>query len=168
MSWLAGIPLPSSRLFVTTRSSEDERVNAGAALEQYKLAVEMADRLSGRRQSANSFFLSVVSALTVANGTGIVSEWYWTCIVSVITVLVCFMWWRLLASYRAINSAKFKVIHQIEATLPYAMFADEEAIYQSTKRTGYKPLSRIEQAVPALFAIPSLAVATVTVIDQML
>ena len=91
---------------MTTRSSEDERVKAGAALEQYKLAVEMADRLSGRRQSANSFFLSVVSALTVANGTGIVSEWYWTCIVSIVTVLVCFMWWRLLASYRAINSAK--------------------------------------------------------------
>ena len=87
---------------------------------------------------------------------------------SIVTVLVCFMWWRLLESYRAINSAKFKVIHQIESTLPYTMFADEEAIYQSTKRTGYKPLSRIEQAVPALFAIPSLGIATATVINQML
>ena len=153
---------------MTTRSSEDERVKAGAALEQYKLAVEMADRLSGRRQSANSFFLSVVSALTVANGTGIVSEWYWTCIVSIVTVLVCFMWWRLLASYRAINSAKFKVIHQIESTLPYTMFADEEAVYQSTKRTGYKPLSRIEQAVPALFAVPSLVVAVATLVDRIM
>ena len=149
-------------------SSDDERVNVGAALEQYKLAVEMADRLSSRRQSANSFFLSVASALTVANGTGIVSEWYWTCIVSIVTMLVCFMWWRLLASYRAINSAKFKVIHQIETVLPFAMFADEETIYKSTERTGYKPLSRIEQAVPALFAIPSLAVAVATAIDQML
>ena len=153
------------------QSSDEQGVSTDAALEQYKLAVEMADRLSGRRQSANSFFLSVVSALTVANGTGIVSDWYWTCIVSTVTVLVCFMWWRLLASYRAINSAKFKVIHQIETALPYAMFADEEAIYQPTKRTkrtGYKPLSRIEQAVPALFALPSLAVTVATVVDQVL
>ena len=153
---------------MTTRSSEDERAPTGAALEQYKLAVEMADRLSGRRQSANAFFLSVVSALTVANGTEIVSEWYWTCIVSIVTMLVCFMWWRLLASYRAINRAKFKVIHKIEAALPYAMFADEEVIYQSTKRTGYRPLSRIEQSVPALFAMPSLAVAVATVIERVL
>ena len=28
-------------------------------LEQYKLYVEMADRISGRRQTANSFFLSI-------------------------------------------------------------------------------------------------------------
>ena len=153
---------------MATQSSNDESVTTEVALEQYKLAVEMADRLSGRRQSANAFFLSVVSALTVANGTSIVSEWYWTCIVSIVTMLVCFMWWRLLASYRAINSAKFKVIHQIEMTLPFAMFADEEAIYRSTKRTGYKPLSRIEQAVPALFAIPSLVITVVTIVDQAL
>ena len=142
---------------MTTHSSEGERVDEGVALEQYKLAVEMADRLSGRRQTANAFFLSVVSALTVTNGTRIVSEWYWTCIVAIVTVLVCFMWWRLLASYRAINRAKFKVIHKIELTLPFTMFADEERIYKASRKTGYKPLSRIEQSVPAIFAMVNLA-----------
>ena len=33
------------------------------ALEQYKLSVEMADRVSQRRQSANVFFLTVSSSL---------------------------------------------------------------------------------------------------------
>jgi len=153
---------------VSTQSNGDQSRATGVALEQYRLAVETADRLSGRRQSANAFFLSVVSALTVANGTNIVSEWYWTCTVSTVTMLACFMWCQLLASYRAINSAKFKVIHQIEAVLPFAVFANEEAIYQSTKRTGYRPLSRIEQAVPALFAIPSFAITVATVVDQVL
>ena len=32
-------------------------------LEQYKLYVEMADRISSRRQNANSFFLSINTAI---------------------------------------------------------------------------------------------------------
>ena len=142
---------------MSTPSSDASSATAGAALEQYKLAVEMADRLSGRRHTANAFFLSVVSALTVTNGARIVSEWYWTCIVSIVTVLVCFMWWRLLASYRAINEAKYHVIHEIELALPFRMFADEERIYKASRKTGYRPLSRIEQSVPAIFAIVNLA-----------
>ena len=86
----------------------------------------MADRLGGRRQSANAFFLSVVSALTVISGVGIVSEQFWTYVVSVITMIVCFMWWWMLDSYRRISEAKFKVIHEIERALPFAMFAEEE------------------------------------------
>ena len=144
---------------MTTQSSDEGATNTGAALEQYRLAVEMADRISGRRQSANAFFISIISALTVTNGSGIVSEWYWTITVSGAAMLVCFMWWRLLASYRAINSAKFKVIHEIERELPFAMFAEEERHYKSSRRTGYKPLSRIEQAIPALFAAVSLVSA---------
>ena len=44
----------------------------------------------------------------------------------------------------------------------------EEAIYRSATRTDYKLLSRIEQAVPALFAVASLAVAVSTVIERVL
>lgn len=157
MSWSGGTPIPSSRPFVTTPSRDAGSATGGTALEQYKLAVEMADRTSGRRQTANAFFLSVVSALTVTNGTKIVSEWYWTCLVAVVAVLVCFMWWRLLASYRAINHAKYQVIHKMELMLPFQMFADEERIYSASRKTGYKPLSRIEQSVPAIFALINLA-----------
>ena len=143
---------------MTTQSSDHRPGDTDLALEQYKLAVEMADRLSGRRQAANAFFLSVVSALTVTNGIRIIYEWYWTCVVSIVTMLVCFMWWRLLASYRAINDAKFKVIHKIELTLPFPLFAEEEQLYKASRKTGYRPLSCIEQSVPAIFAIVNLAV----------
>ena len=76
---------------------------------------------------------------------------------SVITMIVCAMWWWMLDSYRSIAEAKFKVIHEIESTLPFTMFADEEQHYKSSKR--YKPLSRIEQAVPILFLVVNLASA---------
>ena len=39
--------------------SEREKPDKGILLEQYKLYVEMADRISQRRQSANNYFLSV-------------------------------------------------------------------------------------------------------------
>src|SRR3989442_10768421 len=55
-----------------------------AALEQYKLYVEMADRISARRQTANEFFLSVNTAIvallgylrTVQENSG-VGQLYW-------------------------------------------------------------------------------------------
>src|SRR2546426_1964670 len=39
-----------------------------AALEQYKLYVEMADRISARRQTANEFFLSVNTVIVALLG----------------------------------------------------------------------------------------------------
>ena len=145
-----------------TPSSRESAGDTSLALEQYKLAVDMADRLAGRRQSANAFFLSVVSALTVVSGVEIVSTQPWTSVLSVITMIVCFMWWRMLDSYRHIADAKFKVIHEIERGLPFAMFADEERHYSSTKR--YKPLSRIEQAVPVLLLVVNLVSAVVAAV----
>ena len=45
--------------------------SASAVLEVYKPAVEMADRVSARRGTTNSFFLSAQTALvTVAGFTG--------------------------------------------------------------------------------------------------
>ena len=145
-----------------TPSSRDSAGYASLALEQYKLAVDMADRHSGRRQSANAFFLSVVSAFTVVSGVEIVSEQFWRYVVSVITMIVCVMWWCMLDSYRSIADAKFKVIHEIERALPFTMFADEEQHYKPSK--GYKPLSRIEQAVPMLFLVVNLVSAVASAV----
>ena len=75
-----------------------------------------------------------------------------------------FMWWRLLASCRAINSAKFKVIQKIERALSFAMFAEEERHYKSSRRTGYKPLSRTKRGLSALFAVDSLLSATASAV----
>lgn len=128
-------------------------------LEQYKLAVEMADRISQRRQQANTFFVSVVSLLTVANSSQLFAESSWTWAVAITVALVCWLWWRLLGTYRALNSAKFKVILDIEEALPVAVFAQEQEHYKSSKRHRYAPLSRTEQLVPILFAILGIGIA---------
>ena len=64
--------------------------------------------------------------------------------------IVCFAWWALLASYRKLNRAKFEVLMQLEKDLPFAVFTRKQEIYRAEKR---RPLSQIESAIPACFAL---------------
>ncbi len=65
--------------------------------EQYKLFVEMTDRISSRRQSANSFFLSVNTAVIAIIGyvqlgqtAGSSNTFYW--LVSIAGMALCYTW----------------------------------------------------------------------------
>ena len=92
-------------------------------LEQYKLYVEMADRISARRQTANDFFLTVNTALvallgylrTVQENSG-VGQLYW--LVAAAGIVLAYLWYRTVRSYQNLNSAKFEVIHEMEHALP--------------------------------------------------
>ncbi len=136
----------------------------GRLIDQYKLAAEMADRVSARRGAANGFYFTVSSALlatseslslATASGAGM--------------VLAC-AWWLQLRSYRNLNSAKFEVIGKLEEHLPAKVFGDEWEILKRepvektilrSRRLGQflKPLSRyaelgvVEQVVPAVFLV---------------
>lgn len=123
-------------------------------LEQYQLAVEMADRVSARRGVANSFFLTVNTALiAVIGGTDL--RWY----VPVAGIAFAASWWALLRSYRDLNRAKFKVILEMEDRLPVRMYGDEWTVLQEsrgprrTRLVKYYELGQIERLVPALFAL---------------
>src|SRR5258706_15754748 len=81
-------------------------------LDQYKLYVEMADRISSRRATANSYFLSVNSAILAfvgylsARDTG---EYMW--MLALGGIALSGLWEALITSYRDLNTAKFAVIH---------------------------------------------------------
>ena len=130
-------------------------------LELYKLAVEMADRVSARRGSANAFFLSVQTALVSVIGFGM-SEWaeppwYVSVAVAMGGVTLSLAWWLQLRSYRHLNAAKFLVINDIEEQLPVRIFTDEWAVLRGTpepRRTRrYAELSSSERIVPLVFAL---------------
>ena len=124
-------------------------------LEQYKLFVEMADRISARRQSANSFFLSVNTAIVALVGyvnLGGQSSSSYYCLVSLAGMVLCFMWYRLIRSYKDLNTAKFAVIHEIEAELPVAPYDLEwEKVQQGTSSKLYLPFTHIEIFIPWVF-----------------
>jgi hypothetical protein len=131
----------------------------GALLEQYKLYVEMADRISARRGLTNSFFLTLntgIVGLTAALNkipTG-AQEW-WLAIPLVAILGECYAWFYLVRSYRLLNGAKYRVVGALEERLPASPFwrAEWWELGEGRDRTRYWPLSHIEQWIPVLFAL---------------
>lgn len=126
-------------------------------LEQYKLYVEMADRISHRRQTANSFFLSINTAvialvgyLNTAIETKSMAGFVWP--VALAGIVICYLWYRLIRSYRDLNTGKFKVIHMIEEKLPIKPYdAEWEVLGRGERKDLYLPFTHIEIAVPWVF-----------------
>lgn len=133
----------------------------GNYFELYKLAVEMADRVSARRGVANSFFLTANTGIVALLGTQNV-RWYLPAAGIVFSVT----WWALLKSYRDLNSAKFEIILAMEERLPVRVYGDEwERLRREPVRFGlrrealrewiaqYRELGRVERIVPWIFAL---------------
>jgi hypothetical protein len=133
----------------------------GNYFELYKLAVEMADRISARRGTANTFFLTVNTGPAALLGSTEM-RWY----VAVAGVAFCATWWALLKSYRDLNKAKFEIILAMEERLPVRVYADEWDRLKKTPSKAerrrdaarawvaqYRELGRVERLVPIVFVL---------------
>jgi len=127
-------------------------------VEIYKLYVASADSISGRRQLANSFFLTLNTALLAFLGytkpsfAQPISRL--SLLVAIAGIVLCYTWYRLIRSYKGLNSGKFKVIHLIEKNLPIAPYdAEWEAVGRGNDPKKYKPFTHIELYVPWVFVV---------------
>ncbi|WP_433526833.1 RipA family octameric membrane protein [Nocardia pseudovaccinii] len=134
-----------------------------AVLEQYRLYVEMADRVSARRGLTNTFFLTLNSGiftLAAAFGKSPSQDKVWWLAIPLAAILgQCFAWFYLVRSYRLLNTAKYQVVGALEERLPASPFwrAEWWALGEGTDRARYWPLSHIEQWIPILFALAYIA-----------
>lgn len=155
-------------------------------LELYKTAVEMADRTSARRVGANSFFLTLNTALAAV--VGIVSsarkppphgnlptfDAYGVVLTAIAGIVLSLTWRALLRYYRRLNGAKFDVINEMEKRLPVKPYTDEWAILHPLPKAGETPTkwtrwwrkkvkhreaTVVEQVVPLVFVMMYLALA---------
>jgi hypothetical protein len=136
-------------------------------MELYKLAVEMADRVSARRGTANAFFVTVNTTLLAFLGLAeLKTAWP----VAVGGVVISITWVLLIKSYRDLNTAKFKTINAAETRLPLKIFSEE---WKNLKRDRpenllpnnwrkwlrwYVEFTIVEMIVPWVFAVLYLAV----------
>ena len=129
-------------------------------LDQYKLYVEMADRVSQRRDQANRFYAGLVSAiiaLLVVMGRFGVSGSSWSIALlaaGLFGTSLSVIWFINLGSYRALNTAKFRVINNMESQLPYAGYTEEwDYLRPAEGPARYFQLTRIERYVPLLIMV---------------
>jgi hypothetical protein len=137
----------------------EEGKAAGQYIELYKLAVEMADRVSARRATANAFFLTVNTALLAFVSSGSLNV-FW--LVALAGIALSATWWVLLKSYRDLNAAKFDVITKMETDLEAQVFGDEWETLKEKRSEGwrgrYAEFGTVERFVPFIFAALYVAV----------
>ncbi len=122
-------------------------------MELYKLAVEMADRVSARRGNTNAFFVTVNTALLGFVST-VKLDPSWP--VAVGGFVLALTWATLIKSYRDLNSAKFDVILRMEDELPVRVYGDEWKKLKEdpqTWRKRYAEFTTVEWIVPLVFAV---------------
>lgn len=110
-------------------------------IEVYNLYVETSLKVSQNRLKANQWFIAI-NGLVIGTDTVINSA-----LLLLFGILVNFLWINMISSYKKLNSAKFKVIHELEENLPYPCFKKEEEFYKSMGRSDF---SIIEKYIPRL------------------
>lgn len=129
----------------------------GHVLEIYKMYVDMADRISARRERANAFFVTVNAAFIAllaketVTASAIRASWS-TYAIPIAGVTLCYLWKSIIRSYRDLNSAKFRVVHAMELQLPIRPYdAEWECLGRGTDKRLYRPITHMERGVPFLF-----------------
>jgi hypothetical protein len=124
----------------------------------FELYLATAEKVSDRRAQANSWMLSVNSAIVALYGylqtdkmaIGVTQKVVWLWAIPAAGAIVCLAWWALLASYRELNRAKFEVLTELEANFPVSPIARERQIYE---KHGRRAFSQIERLIPGCFVL---------------
>lgn len=128
--------------------------------DQYKLYVDMTDRMSARRALTNSFFLTInLAAMGAVTSLAVKGPREWSALIPVVGLIIllsqCFVWFQTLRSYRMLNKAKYAVIEVLEDRLPARIYSKGEwgAYVRSGRRGKYLRLTTAEQMMPVIFSL---------------
>lgn len=162
----------ASELFVTKEEDYGKEYKKHL-LEQYKLYVEMVDRICSRRSNANTYFLSINTLLLTA--VGVLSKLgpgfltfhpWWIALTSFAGILFCWTWWNIIRSYLQLSTGKFQVVLTIEDRLPLAMYKAEWSYLKPKNRVSrYTELTKVERWVPIIFAAIYLVLIVIALVS---
>lgn len=131
-------------------------------LEQYKLMSESADRITDKRQNTNRFYLGINSfILAVASYLATIKINLIPLLILGIGLTISIIWKSNINSYKALNAAKFKVIHELEGYLPANIYKKEDEYLKG----GYYKLTSIEKWVPFIFGIAYALIIIIVLIS---
>lgn len=114
----------------------------------WQTCVEMANGVSQRRDTMNNLFVTLNIAVTAA------VSWMWdvkTVFLCVAGLVICVVWLLYINNFKRLNTAKFRVIYDLEERLGVTPFKDEWDILKKTKR--YLEGTKLERILPIAFAL---------------
>jgi len=146
-------------------------MNENLLIEQYKLYVDSAQKISEARNQTNKFFISVLSVIITLVALFIenVDKTYksiCTLVIGIFGLVLCMIWASSILSYKKLNAAKFVVIHEIEKNLPIACFEKEWEIVQKSSNKHKRTLTKVEIKLPVILAIPFIAIVIISIISM--
>ncbi len=154
MGDLPGSEPPVNRLISRTPEEYGRERFQDHLLEQYKLYVESSQKVSEKRISTANYLLTVTSSLVTLFGLALtISDvGAWLAVIPLAGLLVSLTWYSLVVSYKNLNTAKFKVIHELEDYLPAALFRYEWHSCEQGQGKVYRPITHVERWIPLIFA----------------
>lgn len=114
----------------------------------WQTCVEMANGVSQRRDTMNNLFVTLNIAVIAA------VSWMWdvkTVFLCVAGLVICVVWLLYINNFKRLNTAKFRVIYDLEERLGVTPFKDEWDILKKTKR--YLEGTKLERILPIAFAL---------------
>ncbi len=129
-------------------------------LEQYKVYVQSADNVSGRRVASVRYLLTVNAALIAAYGlqSSLTEQTIFAVPIALAGIALSLLSYSIIQSFRDLNTAKFEIIHELEEHLPAALYAYEWQLLEGGRGKTYWPTTHVEKWVPLVFlAIHTLA-----------
>lgn len=138
----------------------NENIDLSILIEQYKIYIEAVNLTSNLRSQANTFYLTINTALLgfLSGSISFFSKnfiFYWMIFAGIAGIILCISWIYSIRSFRALNSGRFVVIHEIETKLPARLYSREWEIVTSKRREKitYIRQSSIETSIPASFCL---------------
>lgn len=132
-----------------------------ALIEQYKLYVEMHDRISARRSQMNGFYISLLTGLLAIlsivadNDVFSGNQPIVFAIVGLLGMALCFLWRLYIKAYARLVWRKIQVIQDMEKQLPYPCYIRENRLRDTdlTNKDTYVRHTTIEQYTAIAFGV---------------
>lgn len=127
--------------------------------DQYKMYQQTSETLVARRQSVNSFYISVNAALVTFLGAvaGFVNMPTKLIVLSAVAIagfIIDISWLKILDAYGTLNSSKMKVINLIEQQLPLKLYdAEWEIMSDKLNSKKYVSFTDSEKRIPKIFSV---------------
>lgn len=135
-----------------------DKIDMKILFEQYRLFLQTSETLVSRRQTVNSFYITVNSAFVALFSTmfGLAIDIKFKLLLVVILALVGIIlatsWVKILISYGQLNASKMAIIRNIEKQLPASLYdAEWKALSDQLNKKRYVSFTNSEKRLPFVF-----------------